>query len=67
LACQIRTIKMTEIDRKNLEELAKKYPNTAIRFDNEFLGGTDKKEFGFVPNNWNGNINYFTYSKYEKK
>jgi hypothetical protein len=53
---------MTEIDRKNLEELSKKHPNKAIRFDNEFLGGTDKKEFGFVPDNWDKEVLYFVYN-----
>lgn len=54
---------MDEIDRANLMQAAKENPKKAIRFDNEFLGGANKKPFGFVPNDWDGEIINFYYPK----
>lgn len=54
---------MNQFDKYTIEKMAKKHPNKAIRFDNEFLGGTDKKPFGFVPNNWDGTIVSYQYKK----
>ena len=53
----------SEIDRLNLAKVCNKYPTKAIVFDNTFFGGTEKKPFGLVPNNWDGETLYFYYEK----
>lgn len=53
----------SEIDRMNLADISSKNPTKAIEFDNTFFGGSEKKPFGFIPNEWDGETLYFTYDK----
>lgn len=55
--------KLSEIDRNNLEKASENNPGCSIVFDNPFLGGSDRKSFGLVPENWNKETLYFTYDK----
>ena len=52
---------LSAIDRANLQDLNVQYPNAAIVIENQFLGGTDKKPCGFVPNDWDGSVVKFAY------
>lgn len=45
---------LDQVTKTAIETMARRFPRASIRFTHQFLDGTDGKECGFVPNDWDG-------------